>query len=712
MAAYFKTFITIFSLLLLLFIIQINCQDNSGKPFTIDQLHDLKRLGAPSVSPDGTTVVFTLTHWNSQTNVTTTNLEIKTLKDPSSIGRHLTYKEGASDSSPVFSADGRWIAFLSSRSGSSQVWVVPISGQDSDAKQLTSLPLDLSNLRWSPTGNFITFTADVYPSCTTIQCTVDQDAQIASRGQNTGYTYTSLYVRHWDVFETKKASHIFKQPVVLSSNTWKTNGAAVDLMYLMSAASPVPPFGGAEQYGISPDGSEVAFTAEIINSQTAWTTGWVTYVVSTSSGSPRSITNYTNARTQNPIYSPNGQMIAYAAMDRPGYEADRLHLVIYYRSSGQTKNIAYNWDRSVIDIVWTTDNSALIVTSEEDGRKKLFIVNINDQSVNVLVEDGAVTGPVTRRLSGATDDIVIFARDSLKYPIDIWWINLAEASNSTPVYRSTNYNSDALNGVFFSQPQRWYFENGGDMVQGWLLRPIGWNNSAAYHSYPVALLIHGGPEDAWIDSWSYRWNPQLWASHGYAVISINPHGSTGYGQAFQDAVNGNWGGLPFQDIMTGVDFALANFPWMDPNRVGACGASYGGYMINWINGHTNRFKALVCHDGMFDTYAGYFETDELWFPEWEFLGTPWTPGSVYEKWNPRNYVSSWQTPTLVIHGGRDFRLPLTQGLSAFTSLQRQNIPSKLLFFPEENHWVLNQRNSIMWYNEVLGWLDQWTKKSN
>jgi len=267
-------------------------------------------------------------------------------------------------------------------------------------------------------------------------------------------------------------------------------------------------------------------------------------------------------------------------------------------------------------------------------------------------------------------------------------------------------NEVILSNLQLSQPESFYFSGWNNTnVQGWLFKPFGWNPSK---SYPLAFLIHGGPQGSWNSDWSYRWNPQLFSSRGYVTVTVNPHGSTGFGQTFTDLVSGHWGGIPFHDLMKGVDYILNQYQWIDSDRTCALGASFGGYMINWINGQTNRFKCLVVHDGMFDTKTSYFGTEELWFPEWEFKGLPWKNPSLYDKWNPSNNVGKWETPTLVIHGGKDYRLPIENGISAFTALQRQSIPSKMLYFPEENHWVLRPKNSILWYDTVLSWLDQWT----
>jgi len=664
----------------------------------------MERVGAPSASKN-LDIVYTVRFWNESSKITTTHLEFYDIQTGQS--KQLTYSEGHSDFSPLFTSDGSHVYFLSDRSGSVQIWEVATQG--GEPTQVTNLPIDIDYFELSPKDNFFLFAAQVYPDCATLQCTADRDAEIAARGPNTGFVYNSLFVRHWDRWETGKQSHLF----ILSTSTDSTGrlivsqSEPVDIMSGMNATTPVYPDGGAEQFAISPAGDEIAFTTSIIDHSTAWTTGWKTYTVSVAGGNvgtPYCITSYTEARTTNPVYSPNGAYIAYLAMDRPGFEADRFHIMLYERSSQTNKKIANSWDRSVNTLQFSRDGSVLFADADDDGSHKLFGVTIATGSVTTLIGTGNNGGVAV--VPGT--DLVVLNRDSMNFPVDIWAFNFSQnvLSNLTQL---TYHNLDILNSVQMSQPESFYFSSvNNSKVQGWFLKPYGWESGK---SYPAAFLIHGGPQGAWLDNWSYRWNPQLWAAHGYAVIAINPHGSTGFGQAFTDAVSKNWGGVPYMDLLNGLSYILSKNPWIQADNVCACGASYGGYMINWINGHTNKFKCLVVHDGVFETLGGYFSTDELWFEEWEFGGVPWVDSSIYNKWNPLNSAGSMKTPTLVIHGGKDFRLPVTHGLSMFTALQRQGVPSRFLYFPEENHWVLNPPNGIMWYDNVLSWLDEWTGNS-
>jgi len=672
----------------------------------VHDLHALRRVSTPAVADNGA-IAYSLRQWDETTDITTTHLKVYLPSGSNST--QLTFKKGSSDFNPTFSSDGATVAFLSTRSGSSQIWTVSTSIGESSVTQFSNYPVDISNLVWvySDAGDFLVFSAEVYVDCPTLQCTADRDAKIAARGSNTGFVFTQLYVRHWDQYETGKISHLFIQRIMRNGTSWSASGAPVDIMFGMKARSPTPPSGGTEQFAISPNGKEIAFTAEMYSSDEAWTTGWRVYTVDISGsmpGQPQCITTYTKARTQNPVYSPDGSTIAYLAMDRPGFEADRLHICLYNRGNQQMTLLANSWDRSPGTLVWSTDGSTLFADADENGRHKLFAVDVSSGVVTALIEDGNNDGVVTVPNS----NLVILSRNSMKAPADLWSFTFSGGSvqNLTPL---TQENQALLTNVDMSSYFSFHFTSvNNSKVQGWLVLPYKWK---ANGRYPLAHLIHGGPQGAWTDDWSYRWNPQLWAAHGYAVVMINPHGSTGFGQAFTDAVSKHWGGIPYQDLMNGLSAILSNYTWINSGAVCAAGASYGGYMINWINGQTDRYKCLVSHDGLFDTRGGYFSTDELWFNEWEFGGLPWNNPIGFDKYNPLLYVAQMKTPTLVVHGGRDYRLPLEHGLSMFTALQRRSIPSRLLYFPEENHWVVRPQNSIIWYNEVLTWLDKWTSNS-
>eukprot|EP01099_Mayorella_cantabrigiensis_P001114 TRINITY_DN1462_c0_g1_i1.p1 TRINITY_DN1462_c0_g1~~TRINITY_DN1462_c0_g1_i1.p1 ORF type:complete len:453 (-),score=117.84 TRINITY_DN1462_c0_g1_i1:82-1284(-) len=396
-------------------------------------------------------------------------------------------------------------------------------------------------------------------------------------------------------------------------------------------------------------------------------------------------------------------------MARPGYEADRRQIMLLDLQTNQLTALATGWDRSPSVLVWTLDDQYLIADVDDDALHTLYAVSITGE-VFQLTSDG-ISGSVSCLSSSSGTHKLLFTKATMTYPNEIWTLTFTISNHQLKSVVSaavTSYNTATLSNFYIAKPEKFYFTSTDNVqVQGWLLKPYGWTNDGS--KWPVAFLVHGGPESAWEDSWSYRWNPQLWASHGYAVVMVNPRGSSGFGQNFTDAVQGEWGGVPYIDLMKGLSYATGKWAWLDSGRMCACGASYGGYMINWMLGQTgNQFKCFVSHDGMFDTFESAYDTEELWFPSWEFKGMPYENETYYNKWNPRAYVKNWQTPTLVIHGGKDYRLSETVGISVFSALQRLGIPSQFLYFPTENHWVTNSNNSILWYNTVLSWLDRWT----
>jgi dipeptidyl aminopeptidase/acylaminoacyl peptidase len=563
--------------------------------------------------------------------------------------------------------------------------------------------VDVDNLRWSPTGLNIAFSAEVYPDSDMVGAAKRGKAKADNPVK--AMKFDRLFIRHWDSWADGKRSHLFALPVKLqqSPRSWQMTGEPIDLMKGVGADCPSKPFGGAEEYDWSPDGQEIAYTAQL-GSDIAWSTDLNIYLVPIWGGPARCITTANKATDTAPAYSPDGRTIAYRSMARPGFESDRYLIKLFDRESGKTKTLTESWDRSPGSIDWLSDNKTLLVTASEAARQKVFSVSVEMGEPKALVNDHYNSGVAVANVKGdTTTQRVLFARDSLAEPAEIWSIR----PDGADLKRLTHFNDERVRLARMAEPAEFHFTGaGGDKVQGWVLKPVGFE---AGKKYPVAFIIHGGPQGAIEDHFHYRWNLQAFAGAGYAVIAVNFHGSTGFGQAFTDSISGDWGGKPFDDLMKGLEHALASYDWLDGNRVAALGASYGGWMINWINGHSTSFKCLVNHDGGFDEYANYFTTEELWFPEWDFKGVPWERPELYDKFSPSRYVSKWQTPTLVIHGANDFRVVDAEGIATFTALQRRGIPSQLLYFPDENHWVLKPRNSIVWHDTILAWLDKWLK---
>ena len=667
-------------------------------PFSVRDMVAMERLGDPKGSPDGRWVVFTRRTWDEAANKVTTNLWLAAM-DGSAV-RQLTAARQISDASPIWSPDSRAVAFVSNRGGSSQIWVIALDG--GEAAQVTSLPVDVDNIQWSPDGTRIAFSAEVYPDCSDLACTAKRDEE-KSASPVKAMEFDGLMIRHWDSWFDGKRIHIFTLPLKAGPLPAPA-GDPVDLLKGIDDDAPTRPFGGAEEYAFSPDGKEIAFTSKMV-ANSAWSTDTDIYTVPAAGGAqPSCLTEANEAADAQPAYSPDGSTIAWLAMRRPGYEADTFRIVLHDRRTGKSRLLTEEWDRSAGSLAFTPDGRSLVVTATDTGRVPIFLVDAGSGKVTKIVPDhynssvsvvGAASGPGSGR--------VVFLQDSLTSPAEIFTARI----DGSDVKRLTRVNEARVAAARMSEPIEFTFKGAaGDKVHGWLLKPVDFKEGT---KYPLAYMIHGGPQGSWEDHFHYRWNPQAYAGAGYAVAMVDFHGSTGYGEAFTDAIQGDWGGKPYEDLMKGIDHILETYPFVDGGRMGALGASYGGYMINWIEGQTDRFKCLISHDGSFDERAAYFTTEELWFPEWDFKGTPWENPEMYDRWSPTRYVQNWKTPMLVIHGAKDFRLPETEGFSVFTALQRRGIPSKFLYFPDENHWVLKAKNSIRWHEEVIGWLDRWLK---
>jgi dipeptidyl aminopeptidase/acylaminoacyl peptidase len=658
--------------------------EDGTHPFGVGDMLAMDRLSDPVVSPDGNLVAFTVRVTDEPANKGRMDVWIVDLEGGAP--KRLTTHE-ANDWHPRFAPDGKALYFLSTRSGSSQVWKLELAG--GEPVQVTKLPLDVDNLQVFPDGKRLCFTMEVYPDAQTLEETVKRDEErAASKVQ--ARVYENLLFRHWDTWEDGKRNHVF---------VWDIGGGEpADLMRGMDADAPPRPFGGAEEVSIAPDGKEIAFTAKDDGRENAWTTNLDVWIVpADGSAAPRRVTAANRAQDNHPLYSPDGRYLAWLAMERPGYEADRQRIQLLDRVGGGTRSLTESWDRSPGEFVWAPDGKRIWASADHVGNHSIFAIDVAGGQVGTLVEKGYNTSP---RPAGQG---LVYLHDDLKAPAEIHLVQ----HGGTPSTPLTRMNAAKLAAARTGDYEQFSFAGAnGDTVHGYLVKPVDFDPA---RKYPVAFLIHGGPQGSFGDHFHYRWNPQAYAGAGYAAVMVDFHGSTGYGQAFCDAIRMDWGGAPYEDLMKGLDFALAKYPFLDASRVGALGASYGGYMINWIAGQTDRFRCLVNHDGNLDERMAYFDTEELWFPEWDHGGLPWEAPENYRKHNPIEHVKSWKTPMLVIHGGQDFRVVDTQGMSTFTALQRRGIPSKLVHFPDENHWVLKPQNSRFWHGQVLGWLDCWLK---
>jgi dipeptidyl aminopeptidase/acylaminoacyl peptidase len=479
-----------------------------------------------------------------------------------------------------------------------------------------------------------------------------------------------------------------------------SGGDHVDVMKTMDADAPSKPFGGSDEYAFTPDGRSVVFAARDVGRQESWSTNFDLFVApADGSAAPTNLTKANPAWDSYPAFSPDGKTLAYLAMKRPGYEADRFRIVLRSWPDGKDRVLTEGWDRSPSSLAWSPDGREIYGIADDLGQTALFAVDAATGKARTVWGKGHVRAP--QPSAGR----VLFTMDSLKGPAEVY----ACKADGTGLQKITSINDERLAAVRIGEPEQFSFKGaGGDTVYAWVVKPVDFDPTK---KYPVALLIHGGPQGSFSNDFHYRWNPQTYAARGYAAVMVDFHGSTGYGQAFTDAINGDWGGKPLEDLKKGLEAALAKYRWMDGDKVAALGASYGGYMINWIAGNwPDRFKCLVAHDGNLDERFAYFGTEELWFPEWEHGGTPWENPQGYAKHNPIDFVKNWKTPTLVVHGAKDYRVVETGGFATFTALQRKGIPSKLLYFPDENHWVLKPQNSILWHDTVLDWIDRWTKR--
>jgi dipeptidyl aminopeptidase/acylaminoacyl peptidase len=655
-------------------------------PFTVHDLLAMQRISDPQVSPDGRQVLFTLRTTDVEGNAGRNDLWLVGT-DGSGLRQLTTHKAG--DVNGRWSADGRSIYFLSTRSGSSQVYRLALDG--GEAVQVTDLPVDVANLELSPDGKLLAFSLEVFPACgADLDCTKKRLDENEAR-KASGKIYDSLFIRHWDTWMDGRRNHLFVMPAA--------GGAAIDIMPGFDADAPSKPFGGAEEFAFTPDGKGMVYSARNVGKSEAWSTNFdLFYSPLDGSAAPRQLTTNPAWDTQ-PNFSPDGKQLVYMKMARPGFEADRFVLVVREGVDGADRVLTQGWDRSPEEITWSADGRTIYAVAQDVGQRAIFAIDVATGAPKTVVGAGH-NGSVGL----AADGRLVYSKDHLKSPAELWTAKLDGSDEK----RITRINDERLAAVKLGEPEQMSFRGaGGDMVFTYIVKPVDFDPAK---KYPVAVLIHGGPQGSFGNDFHYRWNPQTYAGRGYAAVMVDFHGSTGYGQAFTDAIRGDWGGKPFEDLQKGLDAALKANPWMDGTRVGALGASYGGYMINWIAGAwPDRFKCLVAHDGNLDERYAYYATEELWFPEWEHGGTPWENPAGYAKHNPVDLVKNWKTPVLVVHGGLDYRVVDTGGIATFTAAQRKGIPSKLLYFPDENHWVLKPQNSILWHDTVLDWLDQWVK---
>jgi dipeptidyl aminopeptidase/acylaminoacyl peptidase len=711
---------------------------------TFADMMAMKRLGATAVSPDGKWLAYGVGTVNMAENKVTTELWLQ------AIAGGTPFKVAVAqpgDNGLEFSADGRAVLFVSGREGGQQVWLAdfdPATGATSNARKLTAVATGADNAKWSPDGRFVVFTSAVYPDCPALtladdkagnDCNAERD-KAAAESKVKAQIFTALLYRHWNHFTGPKRSHLFLVSV--------ESGAVRDLT--PNDAHDAPPFslGGDGGFAIAPDSKELAFT-ENPDAVPAISTSAQIYTLDLTKPDAKPVKVSTSAAGNfSPAYSPDGKYIAWRSQARAGYESDKFRLMVYDRAAKTEKDLLKdallpnrapaNFNNWVDEFAWVDDSHHILFVSGEKGESPIYETNITGDDLHRLGKVAGEWSGLHPFLRNGTE-VVVASLMRLDRPSEVALGDLVQMDDNLHVIRV--YNADLhkpsedvtpaympepvthLNDALLAQldlPKMqdfWFTAKDGVKVQGFLIRPPGFD---AAKKYPVKFLIHGGPQGAWGDAWSYRWNAELFAANGYVVVMINPRGSTGYGQAFVDGVNGDWGGKPYTDLMTGLDYAEQHYAFIDKTRECALGASYGGYMANWVLGHTDRFKCIVTHDGMFDAESAFGSTEEDWFNTWEFKGAPWEyygkpdAENPFRKWSPSLYAKNFKTPTLVVHSQLDYRLDVSEGFQLFDTLQLLHVPSKMLYFPDEGHWVLKPQNSELWWKTVNDWVDEWTAK--
>ncbi len=664
----------------------------TGTPrgFTADDLVRLDRVSSPQFSPDGSQILYSLrqTDWDADRGIAS----LWTTTAAGGPGQRLTPADQPA-SAGAWSPDGAFVYFLSGKSGSMQVWRVP--GGGGEPNQVTDFALDVGSFQVAPAGDALAVSLEVYADCATLACTSDRLAADAS-DKITGVQYDRLFVRHWDTWSDGRRSQVFLAPI---GDDGKALNEPKHLTVGIDGDVPGKPFGDQSDYVFSPDGTRLVFSARIAGKTEPWSTNFDLFDVPVDgSAAPRNLTAENLATDTNPVFSKDGKTLYWRAMKRPGFEADRYALMAMDRATGAVREIAAEWDRSFDSLTLGADGRNVYTATLDVGTHPIFEVNLANGAVRKVVQGGNVGG------FDIHGDRIVYTRDSLTSPADLY---LGAIRARIAERRLTNFNAERLADVRFGDFEQFSFKGYDDTtVYGYVVKP--WNLQPGQKA-PVAFLIHGGPQGSFFNQWHYRWNAQTYAGMGFAVVMIDFHGSTGYGQAFTDSISQDWGGKPLVDLQKGWAAALENYDYLDGERACALGGSYGGYMVNWIAGNWNEpWKCLVSHAGVFDLRSMAYSTEELWFTEWENGGVPWESAAAMEKHNPVNFVQNWHTPMLVIHGQKDYRVLVEQGLATFGALQRKGIESEFLYFPDENHWILRPHNSVQWHESVNAWLQKHT----
>jgi dipeptidyl aminopeptidase/acylaminoacyl peptidase len=656
-------------------------QQSAKHAITFDDMIRMHRVGEAQISPDGKWVAYSVSTPDMDANRSVSNIWIV----PTNGGAPLQLTQSGQDSSPVWSPDGKTIAFLSSRSSDSQVYLLSMDG--GEAKPLTHISTGVDLAKWSPDGKTIALTSGVYPDCKDDACNSKRDAE-REKDKVKAHVAEHLLYRHWTHWNDGKHSHLFVVPA---------DGSAPPRDLTPGADYDVPPDqrGGPGDLNFSPDSKEICFTA-VTDPVEAISTNGDLFVVPVAGGEIKRVTTQ-RGFDGGPVYSPDGKYIAYHAQLVPEDESDRWRVMLYDRATQEIENLSEGFDRSASDLFWSPDSKTIYFSAEDETQQPIYAMTPRAGAEPKKVIANTYNLSVSLSGDGKT---LAFERTNLSMPAEVF----AAASDGSGVRQLTHHNDSILATLKMNDVETFWFEGaGGTKVQAMMIRPPDFDASK---KYPLLVVLHGGPQTMFSNAWGYRWNTQVFSAAGYVSLMINRRGSTGYGQKFTDEIINDWGGKAYVDVMNGVDYVLKKYPYTDGSRMAAVGGSYGGYMADWIATHTGRFKAIISHAGIYDKNSMY-ATEELWFEEHDMQGMPWTAPENYRKWAPLTYAAElgkFKTPTLVIAGERDYRVPYTQSLEFFNTLQRQGVPSKLVVFPDEGHWVLKPQNSRFWYKTFLDWL--------
>ena len=670
--------------------VDLSAQGRVQRPMTFEDFAAVKNVGDPQISPDGRWVLYSV----RTTDVGANRRTSVTRLQPTTGGSPRQFPDAKTQAGEArWSPDGKSVAYIADE----QLWVADATG--ANARQISRVSGGVSGPVWAPGGDRIAFVTGVYPDCDTDACNADR-AKAADTAKVKAHIADNLLYRHWNAWTPQTRAHLY---VVAPDG----NGLR-DLTPKARYDVPPGPFGGSEGYAFSPDGKELAFTAKDQGREDAWSTDINVYTVPVDGGgSPVAITASSRGADQNPVYSPDGRTIIYGSLERPGFEADKGRLMAYDRATKISRELLPRWDRSADSYAYSPSGDAIYISSVDRGRDKLYRVSRSGTGWSAAPQLLSTGGNNTALSVSRDGKTLAWRQDATERPAEVY-VATTGPSGLAGVRKLTHEN-DALIAQLKLYPVEdfWFIGANGDSVQGFLLRPPQYQPGK---KFPVVFLIHGGPQGAWLDTWHGRWNYELFASPGFGVVAINPRGSTGYGQKFVDQITKDWAGLVYTDLMNGLDAALARNSWLDSTQMGAAGGSYGGYMTNWIAGHSNRFKALFTHAGVYNLENMYGATEEIWFSEWEFGGPYWDRNAMetqYRRFSPHLFAGNFRTPHLVIHGQLDYRVPYIEGVSLFTALQRRGVPSRLVIFPDEGHWIGKPQNQRLWWSEVLGWFGKY-----